>query len=253
MLLGLALLVLPACDLLEKFRPAATSGNKNEGVAEPAAVKVMSPREKFGFYRWLVNEMQEQIFARPVKDPASLDAWANVLTQRGSVEGVYHGFVLSRDYLTLEEGKKADIQALRFFGLEMALMDLPFATEQDEKVKAAAARYVKESMSLSFFTLKKNLGERILQEATKRKGQEEKLAAWYSGIVARWAKLDIPFGLAQRNEKSEVFHFEWARQNTLGMLEWELLNRSHRIFNQLGGVGLPAKAPMPKSANPAGM
>jgi hypothetical protein len=41
---------------------------------------------------------------------------------------------------------------------------------------------------------------------------------------------------AQRNEKNEVFHFNWAKENTLGMLEWELLNREHRILNQLGGI-----------------
>jgi hypothetical protein len=259
---------LAGCDLLEMLKPAAYQNKASgDGGAEPSNMKMMSPRERLGFYKWLVNEMQEQIFARPLKDRSDAGGWANVLSQRGSIEGVYHGFVLSTDYIGLESSKKpADVKALRFYGLEMALMDFPYATETDDKVQAAAAKYAQDNLNTNIFSLKKDLGERILHEAVKRKGDDEKLAAWYSGIVARWAKLDIPFGLPQRNDKDEVFHFNWAKENTLGMLEWELLNRAHRILNQLNGMAVPIpppaakpaappnpNAPLPKSANPAGM
>jgi len=216
-----------------------------EPSAVPPVVSGISPRERSGFYRWLVTEMQEQIFAHPLKDKSESVGWANVLSQRGSIEGVYHGFVLSTEYLNLEEAKKpADIRALRFFGLEMALLDLAYAPETDERVVSASAKYVSENLNTSLFTLKRELGERIVREADKRKSDPEKLAAWYSGIAARWAKLEVPFGLAQRNEKDEVFHFNWAKVNTLGLIEWELLNREHRIFNQLGGIAVaePAKS-----------
>jgi hypothetical protein len=152
---------------------------------------MMSPKEKFAFHRWLVTEMQEQIFSRPLKDKAGANGWANVLSQRGSIEGVYHGFILSSEYLAMEQGKAADIKALRFFGMEMALMDFPYAVESDPKIQAASAKYLKEKMGNSIFSVKRELGERILHEADKRKKEPEKLAAWYSGIVARWAKLDI--------------------------------------------------------------
>jgi len=253
------LFLLAGCDLLDLVRPAAfrPKGPAIES-AESPAMRMKSQREKFVFYKWLVTEMQEQIFARPPRNAADAGGWANVLTQSGSIEGVYHGFVLSTDYLALEQSKKpADVKALRFYGLEMALLDYPYALESDEKVQAAAAKYVQSNMTTSIYALKRELGERILREAVKRKVDAEKLAAWYSGIVARWTKLDIPFGLPQRNEKSEAFHFEWAKENTLGMLEWELLNREHRILNQLGGIApaaAPVKAapPAPKPVNPAG-
>lgn len=196
----------------------------------------MSPRERFAFHRWLILEMQEQVFARPVSDKAAANGWANVLSQKGSIEGVYHGLVLSSEYAGLERGRPSNVQALRFFGLEMALMDFPAAMESDHHIQSASARYVKESLELSIFTLKRELGERILREAEKRKDDREKLAAWYSSIAARWSKLDISFGLPLRNERDEVFHFQWAKENTLGMVEWELLNRAHRILNHLGGV-----------------
>jgi hypothetical protein len=242
---------LTGCDLLEMLKPGMHLGSGSsqpnpQGVPENPS---MSPRERFAFHRWLVGEMQEQIFARPMKDKSESVGWANVLSQRGSIEGVYHGFVLSTEYMNLEQAKKpADTKSLRFFGNEMARLDFPSAADSDDRISKTAAKYLTDNMSTSIFTLKRELGERILREADKRKVDGEKLAAWYSGIAARWAKLDIPFGLAQRNDKDEVFHFNWAKENTLGMIEWELLNREHRIFNQFGGIAVPEPV---KTVSPA--
>jgi hypothetical protein len=234
---------LVGCDLLALLKPGMNVGRgkvSTEGGADAPLGSAITARERFGFHRWLVNEMQEQIFARPQKDKSESAGWANVLSQRGSIEGVYHGFVLSTEYLNLEQATKAaDIKALRFFALEMALLDLPYAPETDERVRAAATKYVNGNMTTSIFTLKRELGERIVREADKQKNEPSKLAAWYSGMAARWAKLDVPFGLPQRNDKDEVFHLNWAKENTLGMIEWELLNREHRILNQLGGIAVP--------------
>lgn len=230
---------LSACNVLDWLKPAArTRQDESNRTAEPSNVKMMSPREKLAFHRWLVTEMQEQIFARPVRDGSAAAGWANVLSQRASIEGVYHGIILSTEYAALENGKPSDIKALRFFGNEMALLDFPAATEDDPRVKDAAARYLKDSMRWPIYTLKREMGERILREADQRKADPEKLAAWFAGIAARWAKHDVNFGLPQRNNKDEIFHFQWAKENTLGMIQWELLNRAHRILNQLGGIAI---------------
>jgi hypothetical protein len=250
---ALACGTLTGCDLLEMLKPGmhlggGTSQPNPQGVPENPT---MTARERAGFHRWLVTEMQEQIFARPLKDKSESVGWANVLSQRGSIEGVYHGFVLSTEYMNLEQAKKpADTKALRFFGNEMARLDFPSAADSDDRISKTAAKYLTDNMSTSIFTLKRELGERILREADKRKVDGEKLAAWYSGIAARWAKMDVPFGLAQRNDKDEVFHFNWAKENTLGMIEWELLNREHRIFNQFAGIAVPVPEPV-KPAAPA--
>ncbi len=226
-----------ACDPLAILKPSAPVPKAGENkAAEPSGGGLMSPKEKFAFHKWLVTEMQEQIFSRPLSDKNSAGGWANVLSQRGSIEGVYHGFVLSSEYIALEQGKAADIKALRFFGNEMAMMDFPSFPESDPKVQEAAAKYVTGKMRDSIYMLKRELGERIIREAEKRKEDREKLAAWYASIAARWAKMDIPFGLSQRNNKDEVFHFNWAKDNNLGMVQWELLNRAHRILNSLGGI-----------------
>lgn len=229
-----------ACELPEFLKPSSRRLIKEQtnNTAEPNGSKMMSPREKFAFHKWLVIEMQEQIFARPIKDTSSAAGWANVLGQRASIEGVYHGIILSSEYVSLEKGNAANIKALRFFGNEMAMLEFPSAHESDSRVLAAAAKYVKESMGLPIYTLKRELGERILREADKRRGDSEKLAAWFAGIAARWAMHDINFGMPQRNNKDEVFHFNWAKENTLGMIEWELLNKAHRILNHLGGIAV---------------
>lgn len=257
------LLLASGCDLLDAFKPASSSNKlPSQAAQDPKSLLAskeavpgsgISAKEKFAFHRWLVTEMQEQIFSRPVKNSADSEGWANVLSQKGSIEGVYHGFVLSSEYFALEKGKAANIKALRFYGTEMAMMDFPASPENDPKVQAAASRYVKDKMQETVYTLKRELGERILHEAEKRKTDNEKLAAWYAGIAIRWIKQDVSFGLPQRNTNDEVFHFNWAKNNSFGMLEWELLNREHRIFNQLGGIAVtsPASAPSAPAANPA--
>lgn len=196
---------------------------------------MMSPSEKMGFHRWMVTEMIEQVLGRPVKDKSEIEGWANVLSQRGSVEGVYHGMVLSSEYTGLEQGR-ADVKALRFFALEMAMMDSPASSEQDPKVKAASENYAKQNMASSLFTMKRELGERVINEANKRKENKETLAAWYAAIAARWARQNVNFGIPQRNKTEEIFHFNWAKENNLGMIQWELLNKVHRLFNAYGGV-----------------
>jgi hypothetical protein len=231
--------LLSGCNWIDWIKPASRARQEESNkTAEPSNVKMMSPREKLAFHRWLVLEMQEQVFARPVKDPSAAAGWANVLSQRASIEGVYHGIILSTEYLALESGKPSDIKALRFFGNEMAMLDFPAANEDDPRVAAASAKYLKDSMSWPIYTLKREMGERILREANKRKADADKLAAWYAGIAARWAKHDVNFGLPQRNSKDEAFHYNWAKENTLGMIQWELLNKAHRILNQLGGVAV---------------
>jgi hypothetical protein len=231
---------LSACNVLDWLKPSSLSRRQQESnrAAEPSNVKLMSPREKLEFHRWLVTEMLEQIYARPIKDKSVAAGWANVLSQRASIEGVYRGLILSSDYLALESGKPSDLKALRFFGNEMAMLDYPAATEEDSRVKDASARYVKDSMRLPIYTLKREMGDRILREANQRKADPEKLAAWYSGIATRWAKYNVNFGLPQRNQKDEAFHFKWAKENTLGMIQWELLNKAHRILNQFAGIAI---------------
>jgi hypothetical protein len=250
LLLGLSL---AGCDLLKPaLQKAQKKDQRSESSADPSGEEIMTKGEKFAFHRWLVTEMLEQVYARPVSSNETVDNWANVFSQRGSMEGVYRGMVLSTDYAALETGR-ADLKALRFFAQEMSAMDHPNAKDSDDAVKALAEKYAKEYMGRPLFTLKRILGDRVIEEAERRKGDKDRLATWYANFVGRWTKAGVPFGLPQRDKPDEAFHFKWATENNLGMLEWELLNRVHRVLNAYGGV---AAAVAPKAAeaapNPAG-
>jgi hypothetical protein len=230
---------LTGCDQLSKFGLEGPAAKKptptvRETSAEPAG-KMMTAGERFNFYRWLVKEMQEQILGRPATDNEQINNWAGVLAQQGSLEGVYHGFVLSTDYGALEKGR-ADLKALRFFASEMAALEFPLLPATDPKVVEASERYAKDHMADSLFTLKRLLGERILETSIKNKGDAERLANWYAPLAAKWSKMGVPLGAEQRLKTDEAFHFRWATDNNLGLVQWELLNRAHRIMNFLGGV-----------------
>lgn len=214
-------------------------GEARSPSAEPAGKPSMSAGEKQAFYRWLVSEMHEQIFLQPAKSKADIESWASIFSQGASIEGVYHGLVLSKEYAELERGK-ANLRALRWFAAEMAWLDDPEAKETDPAAKARNESYAKQHISSSLFTLKRELGERLLGEVEKRKASSEKLASWYASIAARWAKMDVSFGMASRNRDDFSFHRDWAKENSLGLVQWELLNRAHRILNDRGGVAVAA-------------
>jgi len=239
---------LVGCDQLAKLGLEPPAAKKAAPAVREASVepgKLMTAGEKFNFYRWLVKEMQEQILGRPATDNAQINNWAGVLAQQGSLEGVYHGFVLSTDYAGLEKGR-ADLKALRFFSSEMAALEFPLLPATDPKVITASEGYAKAHMEDSLFTLKRLLGERILEASVKEKGDVERLANWYAPLAAKWSKVGIPLGAEQRLRTDEAFHFRWATDNNLGLVQWELLNRAHRIMNHLGGVSaIPAAAVAP--------
>ncbi len=197
----------------------------------------MSAQEKRGFYRWLVSEMHEQIFLRPAKNKADIEAWANIFSQGASIEGVYHGLVLSTDYAAMEKGKTS-LQALRWFAAEMSNLENPLLKETDPIAKASVEKFAKEFLNSSLFTLKRELGARLLLEIEKRKNDREKLSDWYSSLAVRWSRADVSFGMPSRNRSDLDFHKTWAKENSLGLIQWEILNRAHRILNQKGGVAI---------------
>jgi hypothetical protein len=233
--------LLSGCDWRELIRPAAQKDRKADEQSDRAAEPskgLLTQGERFAFHRWLVAEMQDQIFAGKTRGSTSVNDWANVLSQRGSIEGVYRGLVLSSEYASLERGR-AEMRALRFFSQEMAALDHPNSNDGAEPVRAAREAYAKEYMGSSLFTLKRILGDKIIQQSNIRKSDRDRLAGWYASFVGRWNKAGVSFGMPDRNRDDEAFHFRWARENSLGMIQWELLNRAHRIMNEYGGVPVP--------------
>lgn len=223
----------------EQRAPSAVESDAKSPSAEPSGTG-MSAQEKQSFYRWLVSEMHEQIFLQPPGNKADVDTWAGIFSQGASIEGVYHGLVLSTEYAALERGK-ANLPALRWYASEMAWLDFPEAKDSDANLKGQVEAYAKAHISSSLFTLKREMGERLLVEIEKRKNDRQSLSKWYANLATRWARADVSFGIPSRNRDDFSFHENWAKENSLGLLQWEVLNRAHRVLNHRGGVAVSTR------------
>ena len=229
------------------FQACGLSEEKKE---EDSSVHILSSGEKQAFFTWLFKEMHQQIYAKPDGDSKDLAAWINVLNQGGSIEGVYHGLVLSTGYTDLEKGSAA-LPAVRLFGEEYAWLMHPGKTEKLEaERKKIAQKFLQDSVHSSLFTIKRELGELVLKEIEKRKNNRTGLSIWYGELATRWATRDVNFGMASRNKADFEFHRNWASTNSIGLIQWELLNRAHRMLNQYGGLALANK---PAAASSTGL
>lgn len=226
----LLLLGLTGCFKKEQT-PVATE--KTEEVSS-APSSLMSPQDKVRFYRWLFQEMHQQIFQSKPETAEDERGWLNILNQGASIEGVYHGLVLSTTYRAKEVGATTP-GAIRYFASEAILL----RANKSALEPAQQAQYdslVSQTLSTSLFTLKRELGELILREIEKRKGNRAELAEWFGRFAARASTKGVDLGMAQRSNPDMDYHRAWATKNSIGLIQWEALNRAHRILNQLGSA-----------------
>ncbi len=203
-------------------------------------------------------------------DKAEFGSFVDTLNQGASFEGVYNGFTHSSDYRQMEiENTGATPEALRTFSMLLAEFqaELPEQTQFDEKSgqplarpvqpdgstevvefraatlpkpsptsgpdkKALEERYLKIFVGSSIFTLKRVLGDEALKVLAVKREFPEKMAIWYSKWVIRMSEFGVDFGIAQRNNKDEQFHYQWAVSAPEDRLKWEVLNRVHRVLNE---------------------
>ena len=197
---------------------------------------ILTAGEKKKLFSSYLNEMHEQIFLVKFASEAELNSWINVLMQGGSLEGVYHGLILSNKYRVVEKKlPPANVQSLRFFSEEYALAEAG-KEKSDADVEKLAKELATKVSKASVFTLKRELAEKYLSVLEEKKADVDALARWYAMTIVRWNKLGINFGLIQRNNQDQSFHEEWAKNNAYGVIQWELLNRAHRIFNYYSGL-----------------
>ena len=247
-------ILVTACNKSAHKAPAPQASTAQTKKEPEAQSQIMTPKEKRSFYTWLLNEMHQQVYVQPFPDLQEMLNWLNVLEQGGSVEGVYHGMVLSTQYMDKEKDALAKDDALRFFAEESVLLSLEKQV-LDTKSSAAVDQLLVKMPKTSIYTLKREMGESILKLVSAKKGDRNKLADWYADVATRWSAKKIPFGIAERNKEERSFHYQWAMDNSVELLQWELLNRTHRILNQTQGLVLvlppPAKDQVAGTASPA--
>jgi len=84
----------------------------------------------------------------------------------------------------------------------------------------------------SIFTLKRLLGDEVLKVIAHQRSYPELLARWYGGFALRSLDRKVDFGLEKRNSTDEQFHRSWAMTAPYDVIQWEALNRVHRILNE---------------------
>lgn len=202
----------------------------------------------------ILAELFRVVFDTEVTPKAELGLWVDTWNQGASLEGVYRGITLSSLYQTIEkQAKTASVGCLKVFSEELALLEteLPQPTVWDEKPLAPLEKKIPQReeshpspqqliqkyqtffLPFSFFYLKRLLGEEALKvlEVKKQRSQHE-LALWYSHWVVRLLSHQVDFGMNLRNSAEIDFHYRWVLSAPWDHLQWEVLNRVHRLMNQ---------------------
>lgn len=197
-------------------------------------VEILTPNERKRINRQFIREMYEQIYAKRLTDIELYNSWMNVLEQGASIEGVYRGLTLSEQYRELERGVVSK-EAKEFFAQEITYLEMlknPKVRNEAEMIREISKNVEKAPL----FTLKRILGERVLEAIDLRKTDREAVATLFADLTARWSKVDVDFGFKQRNNKDRDYHYAWALRSSRGRVQWEILNRVHRIMNHFGKI-----------------
>jgi hypothetical protein len=114
----------------------------------------------------------------------------------------------------------------------------PSLSKEQEKAQADRLfhQYAHDFAGASFFTLKRVLGDELLELMSQKSHDQsdpKALAKWYGKFVHRMSAYGIDFGLALRNNPDEKFHEGWAESVSGDQLRWEVLNRIHRVINTM--------------------
>jgi len=212
-----------------------------------------------------MQEMLSVVTLHPPVDATRFGGMVDTLNQGASLEGIYNGLVHSANYRSREEGHYgSSSEALEFFAGELAQLETGFPKPREFDGSAArplamidpldvspgktvkpvmnlegvrdpkelALAYRKHFAGASVFVLKRVLGDEALRLMALKQAQGPKaLAEWYADHAARTAELKIDFGLRLRNRADRAWHLKWAETAEVDRLEWEVLNRLHRIVN----------------------
>lgn len=173
----------------------------------------------------LAAEIYRDVYAQPLTDRAEFSGWANVLVQGASIEGVYRGFILSKEYrLKEEKGPRICSSALAYF-----------STEAAEIKKRPKEEFLDRFNAAPFFAAKRVLGEALLSHFDEIAGDPGRVASEFGRLVERSSApaLRTQFGSRARDLATADSSAAWAKSATLDSIKWEALNRIHRVMNAL--------------------
>lgn len=220
----------------------------------------------------LLSELYRVVFLHPPQNRQTFGTLLDSLNQGASLEGIYNGFTHSSYYRDLESKPyKTSRDLVNIFVQEVVqiqweMKDPKLFTPEDAlplpcvtaQLEDCSPRYdlVKPKILLngnlkkhsrtevekyyqdlfkkaSIFTMKRLLGHEVLLLVQEKQKNRDVLANWYANWAVVALRYGVDFGLGLRNNDSRNFHQKWAKEADLDRLKWELLNRCHRILNQM--------------------
>ncbi len=246
------------CDGLdsvkEKLKPIfnSKSNEVKETMSDPEGANVIVNAE-------FAKELYQTVFLRePTKDEFS--SLMNSLEQNAHLEALYNGFIYSVEFRLKEKGR-ASGSALKVFSEILAELKLaqkydlknleqlsnnekpdvidpeakntskpiPTASEGERMILVNEIR--KEGADLSFFSMKRILGEDLLKTIDLKKEYREKFATWYGKFAVFTNKYKVSFLLTERNNSDENYQYRWALHADEDRIKWESLARIHILMN----------------------
>jgi hypothetical protein len=192
----------------------------------------------------LLHEMFQVVLLREPTGSGEFNSLWSPLVQGASIEGIYNGFVHSSRYSDLEQRTgRATAVAFQIFSNEIGPVEEGLTQPSELEVRDPA-----HYANASIFTLKRVLGDEALKVIRARIANPEDLAAWYGPWAARFARLQIDYGLPLRSNTDPAFHRKWLvdemkQPNGADYVVWEILNRVHRLLNAAEEKGLRGGTP----------
>ncbi len=217
---------IPLSILLSFLLSACTPKEIPTEIKQQPPLVALSPKQQKNLHRLFLLEMYEQIYNRKLKDPKSYISWINVLNQGASLEGVYRGLIQSTHYVDMENNRNiTSTKALDFFATEVNMLENNKTFDRIPFLKKSLRKH-------SLFTLKRFLGDKLLDKIALLKNKE--LNEWFADTATRWSHLGISFGHKKRNSTNRGFHYNWAKNHDRSRIQWEILQRMHRVMNHYG-------------------
>jgi hypothetical protein len=219
---------------------------KTQGAATTKADLKTDAEKRLYESTQLLREMFQVVLLREPYGPEEFGVYVNSLSQGGSLEGIYNGFVNSEQYHKMESTPapaysgtvKVFAQVIAPIQRELSKTKVHPTDLGVGPVSFDPAQYEKLYAKASFFELKRLLGNEALKlvEAKLGKGDSRgELAQWYANWAVQMTTQMVDFGIPLRNRPDAQFHHDWVMSLGADVVSdrviWEVLNRTHRILN----------------------
>lgn len=202
-------------------------------LGKPTPQASLSPDAQLQANAQLLHEMFRIVLLREPLSETEFMNYLNPLSQGGSLEGLYNGFVHTDRYFETEKHTPPSTpKALKVFSEQLTSLEqeLPKPTDFEITGPPSAKKYEKKFQGASIFTLKRVLGDEALRVA-EAKTDRDAFATWYAHWTVELIDLGVGFGTPLRDKADFEFHRNWALKASRDRAYWELLNRVHRLLN----------------------